>query len=92
MVNFGNVVQKAERDGLWVIGTLPHLALEGWGGVAEVLQGGEGEPIEIAGVDLQIQKLSGYGNSINDLHISAASRNNILMAQLASRELNGDVS
>ena len=93
IVNFGNVVQKADRDGLWVIGTLPQLSLEGWGAVAGAIEGdGDAPLIEVAGVDLLIQKLKGYGNVVNDLHISAHSRNETLVAQLASKEINGELS
>jgi uncharacterized protein (TIGR02099 family) len=93
IINFGNVAQKADRDGLWMIGTLPQLSLEGWGVVAGAInQGEEGAPISLAGADLSIQQLSGYGNIVNDLHINANTRNGTLMAQLTSSEINGDVS
>lgn len=90
IVNFGNVPQKADRNGLWVIGTLPQLSLEGWSGLA----GSEtqGTPVSIAGADMLIQKVTGYGNQINDLHIKANRRHRFLIAQLASKELNGELS
>lgn len=98
IVNFGNVSQKADRDGLWVIGTLPLVSLEGWGvfaGIGELsgVAGGDTVPqISLAGADLSIQKLTGYGNAVNDLHVKASSRNDILMAHLAASELTGEVS
>jgi uncharacterized protein (TIGR02099 family) len=93
IINFGNVAQKADRDGLWLIGTLPRLSLEGWGVVAGALNGSEeGQPIRLAGADVSIQQLSGYGNRVSDLRIRANTRNGILMAQLASSEVNGEVS
>lgn len=98
IINFGNVSHRADRDGLWLIGTLPSLSMEGWGALAglDELAGAAGETatpaISIAGADLTIQKLSGYGNTVNDLHIKASSRNDIITAQLSSRELSGEVS
>jgi uncharacterized protein (TIGR02099 family) len=92
-INFGNVAPKLERDGLWLTGTLPRLSLEGWGVLAGAVKGGgEGTPISLAGADLSIQQLSGYGNIVNDLLIKANTRNGMLMAQLASKEVNGEAS
>jgi uncharacterized protein (TIGR02099 family) len=93
LINFGNVAHNADKDGLWVIGTLPQVSLEGWGVLASAA-GGEsgGATVSLAGADLLIQKISGYGNSVNDLHIKALNRNGVLMAQLAAKEINGDLS
>lgn len=90
IVNFGNVIQKADRDGLWVIGTLPRLSLEGWGDLANSDE--ESEPVSVAGADLVVQKITGYDNTFNDVHIKATSRNGILMAQLSSKEINGEAN
>ena len=92
IVNFGNVAHKADRLGLWVIGTLPQLSLEGLVMLAGAMDSEDGEPVKLAGADLSIQKLSGYGNTVTDLHIKASSRNDILKAQLSSREINGELS
>ena len=98
IINFGNVSPRADRDGLWVIGSLPLVSMEGWGvlaGMGELSGGGgddTGSPISLAGADLSIQKLSGYGRTINELHLKASSRNGMLMAQVAARELTGEVS
>jgi uncharacterized protein YhdP len=73
-----------------VIGTLPQLSLDGWSELARANTQGEG--ISIAGADLVIQKVTGYGNQINDLHIKVNSRQSVLYAQLASKELNGELS
>lgn len=97
-INFGNVTPKLERDGLWLSGTLPSLSLEGWEaltGISELMDdsgGGAGAPISLAGADLLIKKISGYGSTANELHVKASSRNEILMVHLAAKEVNGDVS
>jgi uncharacterized protein (TIGR02099 family) len=90
IINFGNVIQKADKEGLWVIGTLPHLSLEGWSDLASSDE--DSEPVSLAGADLVVQKVTGYDNTFNNLHIKATSRNDILMGQLSSKEINGEVS
>ena len=92
IVSFGNVMQKADRRGLWVIGTLPQLSLEGLVMLAGAMDSEDGVPVKLAGADLSIQKLSGYGHAVTDLHIKASSRNDLLKAQLSSREINGELS
>ena len=95
IVNFGNVPQKADRDGLWVIGTIPNISLDNWPDMASLSNANDDEesvPINLAGVDLVVQKLTGYGNTVNDFHIKANSRHGKLIAQLASKEINGDLT
>ena len=92
IVNFGNVMQKADRRGLWIIGTLPQVSLEGLVMMAGAVDGEDGVPVKLAGADLSIQKLNGYGHTVTDLHIKASSRNDILKAQLSSRVINGELS
>jgi uncharacterized protein YhdP len=45
----------------------------------------------IAGIDLTVKKMTGYGNAVNDLVVKGSSRNGLVSLRLASRELNGDV-
>ena len=91
-INFGTALPKSERDGLWLTGAVPLLSAEGWGVLVDALEGGDNQSIGIAGADLSIQKVSGYGYAINDLRIKANSRGDILTAQLSSKEINGEVS
>lgn len=92
IVNFGNFAHKADRNGLWVIGTLPELSLQGWSVLSDVLDSEQGEPVSLAGADLTIQRLNGFGHTVHDLHIKASGRTDMLKAQLASRVINGDLS
>lgn len=88
---FGKVTDKSRaRDGIWISGSIPELSLEGWGGLPGADAGGGG--VNIAGADLLIGKLSGYGSSVQDLRISASSAHGVLTAQLAARQLNGELS
>lgn len=89
-VLFGNVAKGRDRDGIWLFGTLPLVSLEGWGGLSG---SGSGDvELDIAGADLQIQKLSGYGNTVKNLHVSASTQDGVLRAQLAAKEVNGELS
>lgn len=91
-INFGEDAKKPGRDGIWISGKLALLSLDGWDGLAGSLGEGESEPVSIKGIDLSIQKLTGFGSIVNDLHISAQSRNGVLAAHLAAKEINGEVS
>ena len=76
--------------GVWLVGTLPELSMQGWGG----LTGGEGKSgpaVSIAGVNLDIEKLTGYGQNIEALHIDASKRGDGYAAQLSSSAMNGEV-
>jgi len=68
--------------GVWLVGDLPELSVEGWDGLA----GGAGKAgknndttagdstFPIAGANLHIGKLAGYGQSFSALHVTAARR------------------
>ncbi len=89
-IAFGGTDQRTARDGIRVIGKLPLLSLEGWGGLGLVRQS-EGVLPNISGIDLTVKKLTGYGNAVNDLAVKGSSRNGLVSLRLASRELNGDM-
>ncbi|HEY8887841.1 MAG TPA: AsmA-like C-terminal region-containing protein, partial [Gallionella sp.] len=113
-------VQKLSRgkDGVWLVGDLPELSVEGWGNLA----GGAGKAVKnndttagvstihsvkppnnagqpadygsalpIAGANLHIGKLTGYGQSFSALHVTAARRGDGLAARLSGSGLNGEV-
>lgn len=90
-VNFGAQGKLTEsmpnKDGIWLTGDLPSLSLQGWDG----LTGGSGPSLPIAGANLHVDKLTGYGQHINDLKISVARRGDGIAAQLSSTPLNGEV-
>ncbi len=95
LVNFGGLVNSKNpgywptHDGVWVSGTVPELSLQGW----ESLLGASDQPpqMTIAGINLLIQKISGYGYRTDDLRITARSRNDVLITQLSSKAINGEV-
>ncbi len=75
------------RTGVWLTGTLPVLSLQGWDG----LSSGAGNFLPIAGANLRIDKLTGYGMKLNNLQISAARRGDGIAAQLSGTALNGEI-
>ena len=89
-INFGNTGKWLEKDGVWLVGTMPQLSLEGWGALDSASDGLT--PASIAGADLLIQKISGYGYMADDLRINARNLNGTVVAQLAAKSINGEVS
>ena len=106
------------KDGVWVVGDVPELSVEGWGKLAgsagkagkniDTTAGvssthsakprniagqaaGYGPAMPIAGANLRIGKLTGYGQSFSALHVTAARRGDGLAARLSSKGLNGEV-
>ncbi|MDO8811557.1 MAG: DUF3971 domain-containing protein [Gallionella sp.] len=78
------------KDGVRLIGNLPVLSIQGWGGLA----GGPKDSslaLPITGINLDIEKLAGYGQVINGVHIDAVKRGDGLTAQLSSNALNGEL-
>jgi uncharacterized protein YhdP len=104
-VNFGSqdkllVSRKVQelprgKDGVWLTGSLPEFSMQGWEGLfsgsGSAGEGISGPALPITGVNLRIDKLTGYGQSISELHIDAAKRGDGLAAQLYSNALNGEV-
>ena len=89
-IALGGTAERTARDGIRIVGKVPLLSLEGWAGLGLVSQG-EGILPNIAGIDVTVDKMTGYGNKVNDLVIKGSSRNGLVSLRLASRELNGDV-
>lgn len=101
-VNFGGSGKQADAakagkrpsrstSGIWLTGSLPELSLQGWGDlVSDAVKPGQAWPI--AGADLRIGKLTGYGQVVGALQVDIAKRADGLTAQLASKTLNGTVT
>ncbi len=92
---FGKQRKWPQREGLWLVGEIPHLSLAGWGPMFGMLGAGATEDENdtgIAGMDLRISKVTGYRQSVEDLHVTAESDRGTLTARLASKELKGRVT
>jgi uncharacterized protein YhdP len=86
----GKTAALGGRDGIWVVGRLPRLSFEGWNGLG-LASGGEGDLPNVSGIDVTVDKLTGYGNTVNALNVRGSARNGLLSLRMNSRELNGDV-
>ncbi|BCK88049.1 hypothetical protein MIZ01_1849 [Sideroxyarcus emersonii] len=89
-IALGGSANPGGKEGVWIVGEVPLVSLEGWSGLGLAAGGGSGLP-NIAGIDVTVGKLTGYGNAVNKLDINGSARNGLLSLRLASRELNGDV-
>ncbi|BBI99171.1 DUF3971 domain-containing protein [Ferrigenium kumadai] len=89
-VNFGGQGRWPDQDGVWLLGRLPVLSLEGWGGLLGAA-GDTTDGLPIAGADLVVDKASGFGMNIDDLRIAADRRGDGIVARLISDEVNGEV-
>ena len=86
------VVQEPSRgrDGVRLIGSLPVLSMQGWEGLISSSDD-FGPALPITGINLFVEKLVGYGQTIEGMRIEAAKRGDGLAAQLSSNALNGEV-
>ncbi|MFZ2302292.1 MAG: DUF3971 domain-containing protein [Gallionella sp.] len=78
------------KEGVRLIGSLPVLSIQGWEGLASGSQDSS-LALPITEINLDIEKLTGYGRVINEIHIDATKRGDGLAAQLSSNALNGEV-
>ncbi len=86
----GKETVKAGKDGIWISGELPQLSLEGWSGWSD-LPNREGVLPNIAGINMTVDKVYGYGNTVHQLNIRGSGRNGLISTRLTSKELNGDL-
>ena len=91
VVSFGHPSKWPSRDGVWLAGALPELSLEGWGTLIGGSSFKQGVTFDIAGIDLLIQKISGYGYKTDNLRINTRNHKGILVTQLASKAINGEM-
>ncbi len=87
---FGRYEGVGRREGIWIAGKLPQLSLEGWNGL-DLTSGGGGLLPNIAGIEVTVDKLTGYGSAANEVSINGSARNGLLSLRMASRELTGDL-
>ena len=94
MVSLGKPGKWPTRDGVWISGSVPMLSLAGWGTLIGGSNAGQNDkhvPITIAGINLLIKKIGGYGYAADNLRINARNNKGVLVAQLASKAINGEV-
>ncbi|HEU0189364.1 MAG TPA: YhdP family protein [Gallionella sp.] len=79
------------KNGIWLAGSLPELSIQGWDSLISGTTK-TGPALPIAGIDLHIEKLTGYGHFIKSLQIDASRRGDGLTVKLASDALNGEIN
>ncbi|MFA7299057.1 MAG: YhdP family protein [Sideroxydans sp.] len=94
-IRHGNIVlgKAAEangKEGIWIVGRLPRLDLQGWSGLFDLPQR-EGVLPNIAGIDVTLDEVLGFDNRAHDLNIRGSSRNGLVSTRLTSEEINGDL-
>lgn len=108
--------RRDKLEGVWLVGNLSELSVEGWGGLIGAAQEtaakkGSGVAMKqsgnpqksavkiaeygpksiIAGANLHIEKLTGFGQSISAVHVTATRRGDGLAAMLSGVGLNGEM-
>lgn len=86
----GKVPEAPTKDGIWIIGQLPYFALQGWSGWSSLPDSGGGLP-NIAGIDVHLDTVQGYGSALHDLRIRGSGRNGLISTRLNAREVSGDL-
>lgn len=86
----GKVPDAPAGDGIWISGQLPYFAMQGWSGWSSLPEG-EGVLPNIAGIDVNIDTVQGFGSALHDLSIRGSGRNGLVSTRLNAREVSGDL-
>ncbi len=89
-ITLGKVPDAPLKDGIWISGQLPYFAVQGWSGWP-ALPDSEGVLPNIAGIDVNIDTVQGYGNALHDLRIRGSGRNGLISTRVNAREVSGDL-
>lgn len=91
-VNFANRAAWPEADGVWLVGDIPALSVQGWEGLfGAPASDSEAPSLVFSGADLHVAKLTGYGYTLKDLNVKAQPRGADIVAQVTSNMLAGEV-
>lgn len=89
-IQLGNVPDAPLKNGIWISGQLPTFALQGWSGWS-ALPDRDGVLPNIAGIDVSIDTVQGYGSTLHGLRIRGSGRNGLISTRLNAREVSGDL-
>jgi len=89
-IMLGKGPELQRKSGIWISGRLPYLALQGWSGLSFMSAGAGGLP-NIAGMDVNIDVVQGYGSALHDLRIRGSGRNGLVSTRMDAREMSGDL-
>ena len=85
----GDVGKWLKKDGVWLVGRVPQLSLQGWGELQA--EDGGAANLPFGGADLHVGRASGFGMQVDNLEIDASARGDGLAARLSSSVLNGEL-
>jgi uncharacterized protein (TIGR02099 family) len=94
VVNFSAQGAWPTADGVWVVGRIPELAVQGWQDVYVTpapLPSHTSSPLSFSGANLVVGKLTGYGYQLDELGIKVEPRSDGLAVQLASDAILGEL-
>ncbi len=89
-IALGKVLDVPSKDGIWINGQLPYFSAQGWSGWSS-FPDGEGVLPNIAGIDVNIDEVQGYGSALHDLRVRGSGRNGLISTRLDAREVSGDL-
>ena len=90
MVAFGGEATAPALPGLQVTGEIAQLDLDKWRQVTSSVNGKSN--LELAGLNLRINKLEGFGRRFNEVHTNLVRRGNDLEGTIDSNEVSGEVT
>ncbi len=92
-LNFGKPRQIIDKPGFWITGNVALLSVEGWSKLPFNSSATHTLPLPaLDGVNINIQKLAGFGNLLTDLTLKARHDNHGINLQLASKAVTGEVN
>ncbi|MBU1214361.1 MAG: TIGR02099 family protein [Gammaproteobacteria bacterium] len=89
-IALGKVADAPAKDGIWITGQLPYFVMQGWSGWTS-LPDSEGVLPNIAGIDVKIDEVQGYGSALHELRVIGSGRNGLVSTRLNAREMSGDL-
>ncbi|MBI5626795.1 MAG: TIGR02099 family protein [Nitrosomonadales bacterium] len=84
-------IPPRSKNGIWLAGSLPELSIQGWDSLISGTAKTSPALLPIEGINLHIEKLTGYGQIIKSLQIDSSRHGDGMAFKLASDALNGEV-
>jgi len=81
---------RRKRNGLWLTGSLPEVSVQGWGGVAGATDG-SAFTLPVAGINLTVGNLFGYGKTVGAVKFNSIKREDGLAIKLSGGNLGGEI-
>jgi len=98
-IKFGSQTESSTQDirkggrkrrGVWLTGSLPEVSVQGWGGLAGA-KGGSAFALPVAGINLSVGNLIGYGKTVGAVKLNSIRRKEGLALRMSGDNLSGEV-